>query len=256
MLFVVLAAVVLAGCRLDAAVGVTMAADGSGEVAVVATVDADVVAQVPGLAASLQLPDAAAAGWTVEGPSAPEAGGLTVTLRHPFATAEEATALLRSLGPPFNPDVVVTRTATDEEVTVTVAGTATLAGGTFDAFADAGLVQAVGGVPFGAQLTAAGATPAQSMGVELTLRLPGRVEQTTGSERDGAVVWNLALDGSTTDLATRSVLRAGGGGAGWAGPVATISLVLLAAWLIAGVVLALLVVRARNRRRHRPLRRY
>jgi hypothetical protein len=256
VLFVIVTSLLLAGCRLDAGVTMTMNPDGSGEVVLVVTVDADVVAQVPGLAGALQLPDATAAGWTVEGPTTTEAGGLTVTLRHSFATAEEATSLLRSIGPPFNPDVTVSRTATDEEVSVTVTGTASLAGGTYDAFADGALIQAAGGVPFAAQLAASGATPAQSMGVQLSMRLPGRIEHTTGSERDGAVVWDLALDGSTTDLATAAVLRAGDDDGGWAGPVSTVALVLLIAWLIAGVALVILVVRARQRRRNRPLRRY
>ena len=66
-----------------------------------AVADADVVAQAPGLAESLQFADAVAAGWVVEGPTATEDGGLTVTLRHPVTSAEEATNLLASLGPPF-----------------------------------------------------------------------------------------------------------------------------------------------------------
>ena len=50
--------VVLASCRLDAAVDVSVDADGSGTVALTVTVDADVVAQVPGLAGALNLDDA------------------------------------------------------------------------------------------------------------------------------------------------------------------------------------------------------
>ena len=91
----------LAACRLDATVELTIGADGTGELAVTAVADADVVAQAPGLAESLQFADAVAAGWVVEGPTATEDGGLTVTLRHPVTSAEEATNLLASLGPPF-----------------------------------------------------------------------------------------------------------------------------------------------------------
>ena len=47
-----------------------------------------------------------AAGWVVEGPSATEAGGLSVTLRHPFASVAEATVLLAALSPPFADTVV------------------------------------------------------------------------------------------------------------------------------------------------------
>ena len=95
------AALVLAGCRLDVAVDTTVNADGTGEVVVAGVVDKDVVDRVPGLAGSLVLDDATAAGWVVEGPVGTEDGGLTVTLRHPFTTVQEAANLLNSLGPPF-----------------------------------------------------------------------------------------------------------------------------------------------------------
>ncbi|WP_116996846.1 LppM family (lipo)protein [Desertimonas flava] len=250
----IVAIAVLAGCQLNVDVGVTVNADGTGEVAVTAVVDADVVAQAPGLAGALQLADATTAGWAVDPPTATEDGGLSVSLRHPFTSVEEATSLLNSLGPPFS-GLSIGHVITDDDVTVTVAGSLSLPGGTFDAFADAELVGAVGGVPFAAQLAAAGATPASSMTVELSLRLPGDVAETTGDERDGAIVWEAPLDGSAVDLTTRSVLSAGGGGGGGS-LVSTIALVAGIAWLVAGGVLIWRVVQARNRRRSRALRRF
>ena len=101
LLVLVLGAVVLSACRLDVTVDLTVNADGTGEIVLVATVDADVVNQVPGLAGSLRLDDAAAAGWIVEGPTSTEAGGMTVTMRHPFASVAEATVLLAALDPPI-----------------------------------------------------------------------------------------------------------------------------------------------------------
>ena len=199
------------------------------------------------------LDDATAAGWAVEGPAATEAGGLTVTLRHPFTTVQEAASVLNSLGPPFG-NLVFERTATNDEVTVAMSGSLSLPGGTWDAFGDQALLTAAGGTPFGAQLSEAGANPAESMSVELAVRLPGDVEETSGERRDGAVVWSAPLDGSVVEVTARSVLSAGGGG-GWSGPVGTTALVLLVAWLLVGIVIAVLVVRARNRRRNRPLRR-
>ena len=93
------------------------------------------------------------------------------------------------------------------------------------------------------------------MSVELSVRLPGDVEQSNGDTRDGAVVWSAPLDGSSIDVSARSVLRVGSGSSGWAGPLGTVALMLLIAWLIIGIVLVVLVVRARSRRRNRPLRR-
>jgi hypothetical protein len=245
-------AIVLAACRLDVAVDTSVNADGTGEVVVGAIVDKDVVDRVPGLAGSLVLDDATAAGWGVEGPAATEDGGLIVTLRHPFATVEEAANLLNSLGPPFG-GVAMARTVTEDEVTVTMSGTLTLPGGTWDAFGDQALLTSAGGTPFGAQLTESGANPAESMTVELSVRLPGDIEETTGDRGDGAVSWSAPLDGSAQDLATRAVLREGGG-SGWAGPLSTAALVLLIAWLVVGIALIVMVLRARGRRRSRPVR--
>jgi hypothetical protein len=239
--------ILLAACRLDVGVDTTVNADGTGDVVVVGTVDKDVADRVPGLSGSLVLDDATAAGWVVEGPAATESGGLSVTLRHPFVSVQEAANLLNSLGPPFG-DLVFEYTATEEDVTVTLAGTLTLPGGTWDAFGDQALLTSAGGTPFGAQLTESGANPAESMSVELAVRLPGDVTETSGDRRDGAVVWSAPLDGSVEEVTARSVLSEGGGGGGWAGPVSTIALVLLIAWLLVGFVLADLVVRARRRR--------
>ena len=172
-------AILLAACRLDVAVDTTVNADGTGEVVVAAVVDKDVVDRVPGLAGSLVLDDATAAGWVVEGPVATEDGGLSVTLRHPFATVQEAANLLNSLGPPFG-NVALERTATEDEITVTMSGSLSLPGGTWDAFGDQALLTSTGGTPFGAQLTESGANPAESMSVELAVRMPGEVEDTTG----------------------------------------------------------------------------
>ena len=168
---------------------------------------------------------------------------------------QEAANLLNSLGPPFG-NLVFERTATNDEVTVAMSGSLSLPGGTWDTFGDQALLTAAGGTPFGAQLSEAGANPAESMSVELAVRLPGDVEETSGERRDGAVVWSAPLDGSVAEVTARSVLSAGGGG-GWSGPVGTTALVLLVAWLVVGIVIAVLVVRARrgarrNRRAGKP----
>lgn len=254
-LFAVIAVLVLTGCRLDVDVGMTMQADGSGELVVTATVDADVVAQASDLADVLLLPDAQEAGWVVEGPAPTDDGGMSVTVRHAFTSALEATNLLRSIGPPLNVDILVTRTATEDEITVAVAGTASLAGGSFDAFADGALVQAIGGVPFAEQLATSGAAPPRAMSVDLTMHLPGSIEQTTGRRQGGTVSWLLPLDGSSTDLTTRAVLRAGGG-RGWARPVATGALVLLVLWLLAAAAFIVRVVQVRRRRARRARQSY
>lgn len=244
-----LAVVALSACRLDITTTATMDPDGSGELVLTGTVDAEVVAQVPGLANSLSLDDATSAGWVVEAPATNDDGGLAVTIRHPFVSADELTNLLQSLGPPFV-NVSVVRAATDDEIVTTMAGTLSLAAGSFDAFTDTALLQSAGGVPFAAQLAAAGATPSESMSVTFSVDLPGRITETTGDVDDGVITWNAPLDGSALDLATRAVLSRTEG-SGWASPVATIALVALIGWLVATVAALVAVVRARKRRAHR-----
>ena len=124
-LLVFVAALTVSACQVDTSVEVKVEADGSGTITVNATADADVVAQAPGLAEDLRFDDAVAAGWTLQGPSATDAGGLSVTLTHDFATVEEATSLLASVNGSGGPlhDVAVTRTVTDDEITTSLEGT-------------------------------------------------------------------------------------------------------------------------------------
>jgi len=246
LLVLVLGAVVLSACRLDVTVDLTVNPDGTGQIVLVATVDADVVNQVPGLAGSLRLDDAAAAGWIVERPTSTEAGGMTVTMRHPFASVAEATVLLAALDPPFA-NVTVGQEATENAITTTLSGTMTLPA-TWDGYGDAALLQAIGGTPFGAQLTASGATPADAVTVRFDFTAPGGDDVTT---------WSANGDGNAVDLTTSAALQAGGGGSSWAGPVATLALVLLAVWLLIGGYLAYRVWSAQHRRRNRrPATRY
>ena len=234
--------VALTACRLDVSVALNVNPDGSGEVVLVAAVDADVVNQVPGLAGSLELDDAVAAGWVVEEPTPTENGGLSVTMHHSFASVAEATVLLAALSPPFA-DMAVGQEVTEDHIATTLSGSLTLPA-SWDGYADATLLQAIGGTPFGAQLTASGATPADSVSVRFRFAAPGQDDPRT---------WSAKGDGSTIDLAAEAVLEPGGGSS-WAGPVATVALVLLAAWLLGGLYLATRVYAAQQRRRARRSR--
>jgi hypothetical protein len=241
-----LGVLVLAGCRVDVAVDLTVGADGTGDVVVTATSDAEVVERAPGLAEDLRFDDAAAAGWTVEGPTPTDDGGLSVTLRHPVTSAAEATNLLASVGPPFS-DGLLERTTVDDETTVTLSGRLSLENG-FESFADSELLAAAGGPPFADELD--GTTPAESMSVVLRADLPGEVDETTAQRRDGALVWDAPLDGSSVDLATTTVQRPASGGS-WARPLSVLALVLLVGWLIVVVAFIVSVARVRRRRRAR-----
>lgn len=236
----------LAGCRLDVDARLEIGADGAGELVVTATADADVVQQAPGLAADLRFGDARAAGWRVEGPTATDDGGLTATLRHRVTSPEEATNLLASLGPPFQ-DVRLERTAVDDKTTWNLSGQLVLADG-FASFGDSDLAAAAGGPPFAEQL--AGVTPQDSMSIVFGADLPGAVEETTGDKRDGRLEWTAPLDGSSTDLTTRTVQRPSSGSP-WAGPLSVLALVLLVVWVVVAGLFIAHVTNARRRRRAR-----
>ncbi|MFN8021562.1 MAG: hypothetical protein U0Q03_08555 [Acidimicrobiales bacterium] len=171
---------VLSACRVDVAVDVTMRQNGSGQVAVTVEVDAAVVDQAPGLADDLRTADLVAAGWTVDGPRATPVGGLVVVLTHAFDTPEQATALLSTLNGPAGPlqAIAFQRTATLHDITYTVSGTGRLDGG-LAAFTDTDLVAAVGGVPYTAELAAAGVAPTDAVSVVLRVNLPGEVQDDT-----------------------------------------------------------------------------
>jgi hypothetical protein len=248
---------VVAGCRVDVTVDLVFGEDGTGELTVRAVADAEVVQQAPGLADDLRFDDAVAAGWVVEGPTATDTGGLAITLRHPVTSAEEASNLLASLGPPFD-GVRLERTPSPdgEETAVVLSGQLTLPAG-FDSFADADLLAAVGGTPYADDLAAAGATPEGSMSMGLRAELPGEVEETTGREEDGSLAWDAPLDGTSAAVTARTVQRPADGG-GWASALSAIALVLLVVWVAAAAAFIVSVARARSRRararRRRPAR--
>jgi hypothetical protein len=244
--------IVLSACRLDVVVSVEMEPDGTGVVTVDAVADAELVAQVPELVDDLRLDDAEANGWIVEGPIVDDAGNLSITLTHAFASATELANVLNSIGPPLT-DMAAARTFDEvtEQTTNAVDGTLTLQNG-FDAFADAELVAAVGGLPFGEEIAASGLTPAEAMSFTYRVSLPGELVASEGVEvSDGVIEWTAALDGSSADLLVQTVQRPPGSGNSWAGPLSSIAFILLIAWVVVAAVFIAFVAYARHNKRRR-----
>jgi hypothetical protein len=245
----------LAACQVDIDVDVAIEPDGTGTIRVVATADAEVIAAVPTVADELVLDDVEAAGWVVEGPSPTEDGGLSVTMTHDFVSAEEATNLLRSLGPPFG-QMTVQRGTTGDETTTQMTGLLGLTNG-FETFADAELVTAIGSIPFADEIAASGATPETSMSVTIRTVLPGEIvaENTTGSIDGNTVEWVVPMDDSVENLRAESK-QSPGDDRWWARPLSIVALIALAAWLVFMVLLIGYVAFARWRRardyKHRP----
>jgi len=189
-----------------------------------------------------------AAGWELDGPTATADGGLTLTISHDFVSAEDATNLLNSLGPPFN-QMSIQRTTTGDETTTELSGLLGLSDG-FESFADDDLVTAVGSLPFVEEITASGETPETSMSAVITAEMPGVIdlERTNGTVLgDGRLEWTIPLDGNITEWRAVSV-QAPGDDRWWARPLSIVALVALVAWVGFMIVFILYVAGARFRR--------
>jgi hypothetical protein len=244
-----LVALVLAAsaCRVDLAVDVVVNEDGTGTVTLTATADAEVVQQASGLAQDLRFDDLEDAGWVIDGPSVTDDDGITVTISHPFSSAEEATALLATLNGEAGPfqGVRLTRVDEEEAATYSLSGAGRVDSG-LAAFTDPDLLSAVGAIPYADEIAAANLSPTQAIGITFTIDLPGSIEESSADPEIDELTWTVPLDGTSVELSATSTLSYAED-ATWS-TVATVFLVALIAWLvIAGGVLAL-VVKARRRR--------
>lgn len=239
----------LAGCRIDVRVDVIMDQLGAGTVTVTVQADAEVVDAAPGLATDLRTDDLAEAGWTVEGPTTTDDGGLELVLSYRFASPAEANRALAQLSGPEGPFVNprLSRVVEGRDVTYSLDGTLVLTDG-IEAFADAEVMELVGEVPYADALAEQGLTLDEVLGITLSVQLPGEVRKSTGTEVDGALTWTVPLDGSSQSLVTTSVEE--GPSDTWS-TVATVLLVLLALWVVVAGTFILYVVLARRRRRTR-----
>ncbi len=265
---VAVAAVVLSGCRVDVAVDVRVAQNGSGTLTVTVDADAQVVAAAPGLAEDLRVDDLRDAGWEVQGPAPSAGGGLRVVLTRPFASPEQATAVLAQLSGPQGPfhGLTLTREASPTAVRLALAGEVGVEGG-MAAFADPDLLAAVGGVPYADRVAAATQGGGRPLAVQLRVALPGDVRDTSGAPGtlppdpgagaaagvaaggEPAVAWQVPLDGSRTDVAATGVVSLERGGA-WS-VLSAVALAALVAWLVLTAVAVAAIVRRRRRRPRR-----
>jgi hypothetical protein len=109
------AVVLLAGCKVDATVDVTLRADGSGTVAVKITLDAEAVHRLTTgapLETAVPLHDLRDAGWRVPAWKTARSGAATITLTHGFVGQKQLADLLADLTGPNGAlrDARITRT--------------------------------------------------------------------------------------------------------------------------------------------------
>lgn len=242
----------LSACRLDVTVDVVMEPDGTGVVTVDAVADPELMARVPGLVDDLRLDDAVANGWVVDGPTEAADGSVSITLTHDFTSHVELANVLNSIGPPLT-QMAGARTTAEEQTTNAIDGELRLPNG-FESFADADLLEAVGGMPFADEFAATAATPAESMSFVFRVSLPGElISAETGTEVDGGVIeWTAPLDGTAVNLYTATVQRPASEGGAWAAPLSTVAFVALIVWLaLAAAFIGFVAIARGNKRRQR-----
>lgn len=248
---VLCAVVLLASCRVDQTVSLSVNPNGSGNVTVVVTADKGVVDKAPSLAQDIRTDDLEKAGWKVDGPDKTSAGGLRIELTRSFSTPREATAVLAQISEERGPlhDLVLTRSGEDTNSTWTLAGRLEVSGG-LDAFIDSAARELLDVTPYAAEVEEAGVDLGDAVSITFDASLPGAINSTTGLQKDGAVTWRIPVDGSKIDVATTSTHVA------VASSISRVArsllLALLVLWVVATVILLMLVANARNRRMRTP----
>lgn len=252
---VVIAVVVLASCRVQSHIALSVKPNGSGTVTVTVEADQDAVGKTSGLLADLRTEDLTKAGWDVSEPKNGAMGkktGLTLVLTRSFRTPSEATAILAQVNGENGPlhNAVIERSGKDASSTWTLTGRLEVKGG-LEAFADAGTNTLLGGAPYKNELAASGQDLGDAVGLTFSALLPGDIQATTGKHPDTATItWDVPLDGSAIDLATSTKNVDVASSVSRVGRVILKGLIVL--WLVAMALLFLLVMNARNRRARTP----
>jgi hypothetical protein len=192
---------------VDTDVQITVMPDGSGDVTVTVTADADVVKQAPGLAEDFAASDLTASGWEVEGPTPASDGGLRVVLRHPFDSIAEANAVLAQLSASNGPlqQLTVGVSGTTGQVQWTFGGRLDLSRG-LEAFADEDLVTAVGATPWLGVVKEQKLTEAEVASLSVRVSLPGaRQADGGGTLAPGAATWSANPGDPAVQMSSRTL---------------------------------------------------
>jgi len=238
---------VLSGCRVDMYIDVTADDSGAGTITVTVDIDVQAATLVPGLAEDLRLDDLIASGWTVEGPTQVNNGGLRVVVRYPFESPAEANMALAQISGPNGPlrDAAVKRTVDGRTVNTTLDATLQLVGGV-EAFSDADLSNLIGATPWRSTAEKLGVDLNTAFSLTLSANLPGEIKKSTGTVADGGVIWNAPIDG-TAQTVVLGTAETKVDGSIWK-TIANIIGGLLGLWLIGMGVLIVIVLLARRRK--------
>jgi hypothetical protein len=242
----VVACACLSACQATVRVAVDARSNGAGTVVVTVTLDRDATQAVPDLAQELRTADLAQAGWHIDGPRPAPGGGSKVAASKPFVTIAQANQVLGELSGPGGPfQLRIGQRRSFWSTSTAFAGTVDLTCG-LNCFGDAQLGQQLGS-NLGldpAKLQQAGIVPAQILGFQVGVQLPGRLRSSNAPDRvDGDPQWSLKLGQRALLLATSRAVEGS--------RIAVVAAV--AAFGVAAAVV-LLAVGWRRRRRRRSRR--
>jgi hypothetical protein len=207
----VLLVVATAGCQLDVDVAFDVADDGSGVVRVAVGLDEDAMRRVPELAEQLEVQDLVDAGWTVTGPAAEGDGRTWIRASKPFATPEEAGAVLAELSGDAGPfrGFAVERDTSFFQETWKFTGDVDLSAG-LEGFSDDALRERLDGTSFGVDTDELERRAGQALDRVFRFRvaaeLPGSVSSNAPVDVDGGAVWTPSLGEQVALSATGRVL--------------------------------------------------
>lgn len=239
----------LGACKLDVSVVVDTEDDGSGEVRVTAVLDEDAAERVGDLEENLRTGDLEADGWVVDPPEHRADGGVAQTVRRRFddpSQAERALARLAGDDPETNAAAPLRAFAIDQErgffrTTTRFRGTVDLARGV-EAFGDHQLTELFGGQPLGTSVDQLerqlGAPFDRLFGLQVAVRLPGRMESNAPTNADDSAVWAPKL-GERVELTAE------------ASKINATNLLLLLVAVASGVALVSVVITRRLKGGHR-----
>lgn len=196
-LIIIVAAIILSACQIDAVVDVDVTDDGSGTVTLRTAFDEAIIEAAPELEEGLRTGDLLPAGWTVVGPERTESGAaVVVTATKTFASPDDLDDVLDEIAGPNTlfSDFAVERTRSFARTTYDVTGEIdpriSLA-----AFGDEGITGLVG-APLGlsiAELEAAAGRPLEeTVSLEFSITLPDLIEANTSDVNGRVARWQLS----------------------------------------------------------------
>lgn len=196
---------VLTGCRVDTAVRVEVADDGSGTVTVEVVLDREAADRIPDLAEQLRVRDLRRTGWVVTGPEPAEGGGVVLTATKDFFEPDQLAVVLDEIGGNRGPiiDPSLERGRAFASTTYDFTGTLDLSRG-IATFSDSQLTELLDGFPIGQDQAALeaelGAPLSELTSFTFEISLPEGDETVTST-------WGATLDDDPVAMAASTEER-------------------------------------------------